>query len=129
MKSMKILLVTILLLLIWAIPSGAIQYTFTKIADTSGPFSGFFEPSINAGGTVAFRANLDAGGQGIFTGSGGPVTTIADTSGPFLLFDPLPSINAAGTVTFVAALPGGGQGIFTGSGGGDHNPLRHGRRI
>lgn len=64
----------------------------TLIADTSGPFSSFGAdlsnagPGINDRGTVAFRANLDTGGSGIFTGSGGPLTTIADTSGSFRSF-------------------------------------------
>ena len=61
--------------------AGVVSYTFTKIADCSGVFTNFGGgTSINAQGTVAFLANLDAGGQGIFTGKGGPITTIVDTS-------------------------------------------------
>ena len=98
----------------------ALPYSFTLIADSSGPFSfNFFtSPSINAGGTVAFRSLLDAGGQGIFTGTGAVpnvTTTIADTSGPFGTFSQT-SINAGGTVAFFADLKAGGQGIFTGTG-------------
>ena len=48
----------------------AASFTFTKIADTNGPFSSFFSgegpsrrrgdaPSLNNGGTVAFEAGLD----------------------------------------------------------------------
>ena len=67
---------------------------------------------------MAFSGLLDTGERGIFTGSGGPTTTIADTSGPFdscYLDDP--SLNNSGTVAFVAILDTGEQGIFTGSGG------------
>ncbi len=94
-------------------------YTFTNIADTAGPpFSAFgFFPSINAGGTVAFRAALDVGGSGIFTGSGGPTTPIATSIGPPFSFFGDPSLNAGGTVAFRAGLDAGGEGIFTGSGG------------
>src|SRR5215467_12731260 len=74
--------------------------------------------SINDNGTVAFEADLLAGGgmlggMAILTGSGGPLTTIADTRGPFsFLFGP--SINDEGTVTFLAGLDAGGAGIFIG---------------
>jgi hypothetical protein len=101
-----------------------VSYTFTKIADCSGVFANFGGgTSINAQGTVAFLANLDAGGQGIFTGKGGPITTIVDNSqsfGSFGLFGNFggqPSINNAGIVAFTADFRGGGKGILTGSGG------------
>lgn len=70
-------------------------YTFRKIADTSGEFSGFrYPPAINATGTVAFQAFLDTGGEGIFIFKNGVTTKIADTNGPFSSFAfPLPSIN------------------------------------
>jgi len=100
-----------------ALPALAANYTFTNIADTGGPFDSFgFLPSINTAGTVAFDATLDAGGEGIFIGSGGPTTTIIDNSGQFSFFRP-PTINSGGTVAFGAALDAGGEGIFTGSGG------------
>lgn len=94
------------------------SYTFTNIADTGGLFSDFEVPSINAGRTVAFFAELSAGGEGIFTGSGGAITTIADTdSGPFAGFGPVPTINASGTVAFHAFPTAGGESLHTGSGG------------
>jgi hypothetical protein len=62
---------------------------------------------------VAFRAILDLGGEGIFTGNGGPTTTIADTAGPFTMFFD-PALNAGGSVAFRAFLDTGGEGIFTG---------------
>jgi hypothetical protein len=93
----------------------------TTIADDSGPFSTLIgagpvgeTPSINDGGTVAFRASLDAGGQGIFTGSGGPTTTIADDSGPFISFSQLATINSGGMVAFGAQPDVGFAGIFIG---------------
>src|SRR5262249_43253063 len=86
--------------------------TFTRIAATTGPFSAFtdYGTAINASVTVAFLANLDVGGRGIFTGNGGSITTIADSSGPFGFFY-RPSINASGTVAFQASLYTGATGI------------------
>jgi hypothetical protein len=101
-------------------------YSFTNIADSSGQFSGFNPiPSMNNSGTVAFIASLDTGESGIFSGSGGPTTTLYDTSGPFSGFGGFdsffnitgPSLNDSGTVAFIASLDAGEQGIFTGSGG------------
>jgi PEP-CTERM motif len=99
--------------------AAAVSYSFTNIADSSGAFS-FFDrfPALNDSGTVAFHAFLDNGVEGIFTGSGGPTTTIADTSGPFDRFgESLLSINDSGTVAFSAPLDNGVAGIFTGNGG------------
>ena len=92
------------------------EYTFTLIADSTGPFSDFgVVPSaaINALGTVAFVARLDAGGAGVFKGNGGAITTITTAATPPFgnPFNP-PSINEAGTVAF-----GGGDGVFAGNGG------------
>jgi hypothetical protein len=108
-------------------------FTFTKIADDSGPFSFVDvsfgpEPVINNRGTVAFLTNLDTGGAGIFTGSGGATTTIAiaNYSGPFGtlgMFDSPPALNDEGTVAFIAILNGRfprsffGGGVFTSNGG------------
>jgi hypothetical protein len=101
--------------------TGAVPNVTTTIADTSGPFNRVFvSPSIDAGGTVAFLATLDAGGSAIVTGTGAVpnvTTTIADSSGPLNTLGPSPSINAGGTVLFDAVLDGGGvQGLFTGTG-------------
>ena len=104
-----------------AAPAWALPYTFTRIADTSGPFSFVGIPSLNAEGTVAFHAGLDTGGgkifDGLYAGRGGPITTIADTSGPISGFAGFPSLNAGGVVAFFARLDAGGEGIFTGNGG------------
>src|SRR5262245_59247215 len=103
-----------------------VSYTFTKIADCSDdsitvPDSGGV--SINAQGAVAFIGNLNAGGQGVFTGNGGPLTTIVDTNqgfgsfGPFANFGGQVSINDNGTVAFFGQFQAGGAGIFSGRGG------------
>jgi hypothetical protein len=95
----------------------------TTIADVSGTLNSFSvggsdsSPAINDSGAVAFRAGLDAGGEGIFVGSGGSLTTIADSNGPFANFELLPDLNAAGTAVFAAELDAGGRGVFTGNGG------------
>ena len=94
----------------------AAPYTFIKVADNSGPFTSSFINTISSSGTVVFYAGTPTG-FGVFTGSGGPVTTIADTSGPFSGFVGFPTINADGRVAFHATLDSGGTGIFTGNGG------------
>ena len=95
------------------------EYTFTLIADSAGPFGSFdFDSSsLNAVGTVAFRAILNAGNQGIFTGNGNSITTVAIAPSKFAYFG-TPSINRAGTVAFVASPnSGSGDGIVAGNGG------------
>jgi hypothetical protein len=74
-------------------------------------------PVINDSGTVAFRADLDAGGNGIYTSNGGAATTIANTSGTYASFGNGFSINSGGTVAFHAQLAAGGDAIFAGNGG------------
>jgi hypothetical protein len=67
---------------------------------------------------------LAGGDAGIFTGRGGPLTTVVDTSGAFSdLGDP--SINDAGRVAFWAALDAGGQGVFSITGTHDHREWPH----
>lgn len=107
-----------------ATASSASTYEFVSVADTTGAFSSFASPttglnppSINGSGVVAFTAGLDAGGEGVFTSTGGLIDTIIDTSAPFDRFGGRPSINNNGTVAFHAAFDGGGEGIFTSSGG------------
>ncbi|GET41403.1 hypothetical protein MiSe_62150 [Microseira wollei NIES-4236] len=97
----------------------------TPIADTSGIFSSFQNSDlgtrgvvdINNSGTVAFHANLDAGGKGIFTSKDGKLTSIVDTSSKFnILLNP--TINNNGTVVFTGVFDGrNNSGVFTGSGG------------
>lgn len=92
------------------------------IYDEQGPFSGFTgNPALNTAGQAAFVATLDAGGGGVFLGSGGAVTTVAAAGvGPFGgVFDfGDPTLNNRGDVAFRTLVDGGtGQGIFRYSGG------------
>jgi hypothetical protein len=110
--------------LLWCFPSPvrAATYTFTLIADTTGPFKTLGLPALTTQGRVAFFASLDTGGQGIFRKDGERLTTIADDQGAFQRFSDsaigvtIPSINAQGTVAFWAVLKAAGQGIFSGRG-------------
>ena len=88
-------------------------YTFTFVADTTGPFSDFSPVSLNGSGTVAFAARFDGSGAGVFTGNGGALTTITTAATPPFgnPFNP-PSINQAGTVAFSA-----GDRVLAGNGG------------
>jgi len=91
---------------------------FTRIADSSGPILDIIGvPTINSSGGVAFDAHLDSGGQAIFVGNGGPLTTIATTGTTFNNLVNPPAINDNGTVAFLAIMTAGGQGVFTGTGG------------
>ncbi|MGH7535232.1 MAG: hypothetical protein ACREMG_06570, partial [Gemmatimonadales bacterium] len=105
------------LVLASALDTEAGSYTFAKIADNTGTFTKLHSPpAINPAGTVVFTADRAAGGQGIFTGSGGPLTTIAQSGGPFLSVGGN-TINADGTVVVWVTLAAGGDAIFTGNGG------------
>ena len=102
------------------------KYSFTRIADDTGPLGeiGISPVAINDAGQVAFLANLKTGEPVLLVGSGGPLTTVADTSGRFRLLGfptaadikksthGYPSINGLGQVTFGAARTVGGSGIF-----------------
>jgi len=83
-------------------PAVSHAWTFVNVIDSSGPYSEFAPPGINAAGTSAFRAKLDGGGQAILVGddSGGDV--IATTAGDYDLFGPLVTIGEDGTVFFYA---------------------------
>jgi hypothetical protein len=73
---------------------------------------------VNNAGVVVFNAFLGNNEQAIITGSGGDLTVVADTSGPFSDFGFFggPSINDSGEVAFNATLDGAfGSGIYTGS--------------
>ena len=101
-----------------AVPSAAwaISYTFTKIADNSGKFAQFRVPTLNNRGTVALTGILDNGSEGVFSGKGGSLTTIAISS--FNDFNP-PTINNRGQVAFTLREDnsGAGIGVFVGDGG------------
>ena len=83
---------------------------FRTIAAPASDGRSFGEPTLNDGGTVAFETSfVDETTQefvtAIVTGNGGPLTTVADTTGSFgsFGFRP-PSINDAGDVAFLATL-------------------------
>jgi hypothetical protein len=77
-------------------------------------------PVLNDSGTAAFyRSFFDEASQEfveeIVTGSGGGLTTVADTRGDFAFFGfRPPSLNNEGAVAFFADLDSGGSGIFVG---------------
>jgi hypothetical protein len=78
-------------------------------------------PNLNDAGTVAFhRFFNDRAGEELVSGNGGPLTVIADTSGPFQSFGfyfgfTPPALNDNGDVAFLAELDSsGGTGIFVG---------------
>jgi hypothetical protein len=96
----------------------------STIAEFQGPnfsINSVSPPTINGAGTGAFELNartFSGTNESVYAGSGGPLTTIADTtSGTFQHFFGIPSINLAGTVAFGAILSNGSEGIFTGQGG------------
>ncbi len=97
--------------------------TTTTIAVTAGPpyisfgwgSPGSFVP-VDAAGRLGFRAELDAGGSGLYRSNGTTTTPIALESGPTFSFFTLPSINSAGTLGFLASLDVGGDGLFTSDG-------------
>ncbi len=92
----------------------------TIAAPASDGSRSFQEPTLNDGGTAAFETSfLDENGQfvtAIVTGNGGPLTTVADTNGPFGAFGfRPPTINNGGEVAFLATLDDfQTTGIFTG---------------
>jgi len=92
----------------------AAPYKFTKIADTAGDFSDFFNnaPALNDNGVVTFSAKLDSGPSGVFTGEGTGTTTIADSSGDFNIFDFIsPSLSDSGVLAFKVFFDAGGNAI------------------
>jgi hypothetical protein len=89
---------------------------FVTIVDDRGRINATSDPQLNNGGVVAFNAALDNLERGVFTqGRRGPLTTVADSSGPLSFFSFFgPSINHSGQVAFGASLDTGESGIFTG---------------
>ena len=104
-------------------PQPSPNYGYLNIVDSSQqqfkgstPLTGFDFPAINDNLIVAFRANDTSGTPLMFTGSGGPLTTIADVTGQFSGFGSRYSINNNDLVAFQANLDSGGNGIFTSDG-------------
>ena len=97
--------------------------TIRRIVDSNSGEFAVFDPSLNIVGRVAFTGSRFVGDtqvHGVFTSRGGPVTTVADSTGPYSFFGE-PSLNDLGKVVFTATLdevgPNGFQlgGVFTGS--------------
>jgi hypothetical protein len=108
-----------LLCLLPGLPARAQLYEYTLIASSGTAFSSFSSfgpPSLNNNGTVGFFAAQRNGGSGIFSGSGGPLTTIAVSTSFSAIFSPV-SISDAGTVAFKASAGSSNIRLFTGSGG------------
>ena len=78
----------------------------------------FYGPKINDSGRAAFVGNRPDEDTRVFSGAGGPLTTIAGPPG-YSITQGIPAINNTGTVAFAAfsSLPGVGGGIFVGNGG------------
>lgn len=90
-----------------------------KIADTSGAFSLFnSDPAFNNKGQIAFLAELDKGGKGIFTGADSiadKVIAVGDSLNGLAVRDLIiigKGLNDAGQVAFGAVLSDGSERIF-----------------
>jgi hypothetical protein len=86
---------------------------------TEFTFDLLYTRTMNNGGTVAFIGNRPfLLGDGIYTGNGGPLTTVATAEGSFYDFQYGGlDINDSGTVVFGAVLDNGNRGVFTSSNG------------
>jgi hypothetical protein len=89
------------------------------IADTTGPFHFFGNPSINNVGSVAFVAFLDRGGSGVFTGPDPVADKVVATGDAFFgstIVDFGVSqglgLNDVGQIAFFARLADGTEGIY-----------------
>jgi hypothetical protein len=90
------------------------------IARTPDPFRdiGPLGPTMNAAGTVAFRADRAPGERGVFTArAGAPIEIVADTRGTFAGFEGLPVVTRDGTVVFRADHKDGRQSVLAARGG------------
>ncbi|MBX3412797.1 MAG: PEP-CTERM sorting domain-containing protein [Pirellulales bacterium] len=104
-------------------PARADIIEFTRITYTGNVVNNAADPvpSLNNRGEAAFRASLGSynNGQGVYRGSGGPLTVILDTSIDSTFFGGFanyPSINDQGVVAFNARRSGV-WGIYSGDGG------------
>lgn len=91
------------------------RYALTPIAESGDRFADFapYVASINNAGVVAFQAALRGGGSGVFTGSGGAITSVVETGdGPLAEVCSHPDINADGAICFYAARRPTGHGVF-----------------
>ena len=98
----------------------AIASTARSAPGLAGNFTNFLDPSLSNAGIVAFRGAAGSA-QGIYTGTGGALQTIATTSqsapglgGVFSSFGK-PSVNDLGTTAFLGSTDTG-SGIYIGDG-------------
>jgi hypothetical protein len=109
--------------LLTAAPSAQAAVLYTTITEFTSASPGSYNPlgpSLSANGTVAYIASDGNGFSGVYTGSGGALTTIADTSsGMFRGFGTGGAVNISdnGLVGFDARLSGNDFGVYTGRGG------------
>jgi hypothetical protein len=120
----------VLALMLFVAPKAWGEYIYTIVAETTtvtpvGRLSSFNNDPAISNGTVAFRGFYDGGAsKAIFTGSGGPLTTIVKTGdaapqGTFTDFGLRGPAISGGTTVFKGSYTSGQnayQGIFTGSG-------------
>ena len=106
------------------------RYAFVRIADDTEIAAqiGVAPAALNDAGQVAFMAGVRPEPTGVFMGVGGPLTTIADTTGDFravgfgsnaisLLTNGFASIDGRGQTTFAAVTQDFRAGYFAGVGG------------
>jgi hypothetical protein len=100
-------------------PAGGNAYSFVKIAETgSGGVVNFpWTPSLNNSGAVALVVDNNLSTNRLVVGSGGPLQTIYDRSGPLNALGGQVTINDSGAIAFVAAFDSGLGGIVRGNGG------------
>jgi hypothetical protein len=106
----------------------------TEIASTAEQFNFFgFDTSVNNGGVVAFKAELDPQfnfDEGLFSGSGdkklGTTTHYLASTSPFVGDDSRPSINNVGNIAFEEQTDGDfDDGIFVTTEGGGFTTIAH----
>jgi hypothetical protein len=84
------------------------SYTYTRIADTLGPFRELLTPSLNNRGDVVFGALLHDGGRTMLTGNEDGLVVVADTRTDAFDQMTLGSINDRGIIAFVSYREGDG---------------------
>src|SRR5438034_895551 len=93
------------------------QYSFTRIVEDTGSLNFFSIPTINNAGQVVFSAQTRTNQDGIYRGDGEAITTIVDSTQPFLSFDAFPAINNRGQVAFVVGDGASIRHLYVGDGG------------
>jgi hypothetical protein len=114
--KLAVVIATVLGTLLAPVTVHAEEYTFTRIAQNN---AGFGSPAaINDAGWVTVGTDLGDGSPVVVVGKGGPLITVADTSGAFRFFG-FSSIDGNGRVSYFAFTKDDHSGIFVG-----HNGVR-----